>query len=60
VQPGCSYIIDKTSVYTAISRAKNKCIVITIKDEFIECQKNNKSVDNKVSLFMRESNNYEL
>jgi hypothetical protein len=60
IQPGCSYIIDKTSVYTAISRAKNKCIVITIKDEFIECQKNNKSVDNKVSLFMRESNNYEL
>jgi ATP-dependent exoDNAse (exonuclease V) alpha subunit len=60
VQPGCSYIIDKTSVYTAISRAKNKCIVIAIKDEFIECQKNNKSVDNKVSLFMRESNNYEL
>jgi hypothetical protein len=60
VQPGCSYIIDKTSVYTAISRAKNKCIVISIKDEFIECQKNNKSVDNKVSLFMRESNSYEL
>jgi ATP-dependent exoDNAse (exonuclease V) alpha subunit len=60
IQPGCSYIIDKTSVYTAISRAKNKCIVISIKDEFIECQKNNKSVDNKVSLFMRESNSYEL
>jgi exodeoxyribonuclease V alpha subunit len=60
IQPGCSYIIDKTSVYTAISRAKNKCIMIAIKDEFIECQKNNKSVDNKVSLFMRESNNYDL
>ena len=60
IQPGCSYIIDKTSVYTAISRAKNKCIVISIKDEFIECQKNNKSIDNKVSLFMRESNSYEL
>jgi hypothetical protein len=60
IQPGCSYIIDKTSVYTAISRAKNKCIVISIKDEFIECQKNNKSVDNKVSLFMRESNSYEF
>jgi len=60
IQPGCSYIIDKTSVYTAISRAKNKCIVISNKDEFIECQKNNKNIDNKVSLFMRESNNYEL
>jgi ATP-dependent exoDNAse (exonuclease V) alpha subunit len=60
IQPDCSYIIDKTSVYTAISRAKNKCIVISIKHEFIDCQKNNKSVDNKVSLFMRESNSYEL
>jgi ATP-dependent exoDNAse (exonuclease V) alpha subunit len=60
IQPGCSYIIDKTSVYTAISRAKNKCIVISTKDDFIKCQENNKSIDNKVSLFMCESNNYEL
>jgi len=60
VQPGQSYIIDKTSVYTAISRAKNKCIVISAKDDFIKCQENNKNIDNKVSLFMRESNNYEL
>jgi exodeoxyribonuclease V alpha subunit len=60
VQPGTSYIIDKTSVYTAISRAKNKCIIITAKDDFIKCQENNKNIDNKVSLFMRESNNYEL
>jgi hypothetical protein len=60
VQPGQSYIIDKTSVYTAISRAKNKCIVISTKDDFIKCQENNKSIDNKVSLFMCESNNYEL
>jgi len=60
VQPGQSYIIDKTSVYTAISRAKNRCIVISAKDDFIKCQENNKNIDNKVSLFMRESNNYEL
>jgi len=60
VQPGQSYIIDKTSVYTAISRAKNRCIVISSKDDFIKCQENNKNIDNKVSLFMRESNNYEL
>jgi hypothetical protein len=60
VQPGTSYIIDKTSVYTAISRAKNKCIIITAKDDFIKCQENNKNIDNKVSLFMRESNSYEL
>ena len=60
VQPGQSYIIDKTSVYTAISRAKNRCIVISAKDDFIKCQENNKNIDNKVSLFMRESNKYEL
>jgi len=60
IQPGTSYIIDKTSVYTAISRAKNKCIIITAKDDFIKCQENNRNVDNKVSLFMRESNSYEL
>lgn len=60
VQPGQSYIIDKTSVYTAISRAKNKCIVISAKDDFIKCQENNKNIDNKVSLFMRESNSYEM
>jgi hypothetical protein len=60
VQPGQSYIIDKTSVYTAISRAKNRCMVISAKDDFIKCQENNKNIDNKVSLFMRESNNYEL
>jgi len=60
IQPGTSYIIDKTSVYTAISRAKNRCIIITSKDDFIKCQENNKNIDNKVSLFMRESNSYEL
>ena len=58
IQPGQTYIIDKTSVYTAISRAKNKCIVVTKKDEFIKCQENIKNTD--VSLFMRESNNYDL
>jgi len=60
VQPGQSYIIDKTSVYTAISRAKKRCIVISAKDDFIKCQENNKSIDNKISLFMCESNNYDL
>jgi hypothetical protein len=60
IQPGQTYIIDKTSVYTAISRAKTKCIVISTKDDFIKCQENNKNIDSKISLFMRESNNYEL
>jgi hypothetical protein len=60
IQPGQSYIIDKTSVYTAISRAKNKCFVVTKNDDFIRCQENIKNSDSKVSLFMKESNNYDL
>jgi exodeoxyribonuclease V alpha subunit len=53
-------IIDKTSLYTAISRARNKCIVVSSREDFIKCQMNNNSFDNKVSLFMRKSNNYDL
>ena len=53
-------IIDKTSLYTAISRARNKCFVISSKEDFIKCQKNNNVFDNKVSLFMRRSNQYDL
>jgi len=60
IQPGQSYIIDKTSIYTGTSRAKNKCIIISKNDDFIKCQENIKNVDGKVSLFMRESNIYEL
>ena len=60
IQPGQTYIIDKTSVYTGISRAKNKCMVLAKKDDFVKCQENNKNNDNKISLFMRESNIYDL
>lgn len=59
IEPNQS-IIDKTSLYTAVSRARNKCIVISSKTDFIKCQNNNNSFDNKVSLFMRKSNKYEL
>jgi hypothetical protein len=59
IEPNQS-IIDKTSLYTAISRARNKCIVVSTKTDFIKCQNNNNSFDNKVSLFMRKSNKYEL
>jgi exodeoxyribonuclease V alpha subunit len=53
-------IIDKTSLYTAISRARNKCFIVSSKEDFIKCQKNNNTFDNKVSLFMRRSNHYDL
>lgn len=60
IQPGQARIIDKTCVYTGTSRAKNKCAIISKHDDFISCQKNVKNTDGKVSLFMRESNIYEL
>ena len=59
IEPNQS-IIDKTSLYTAISRARNKCIVVSSKTDFIKCQNNNNSFDNKVSLFMRRSSQYDL
>ena len=60
IQPGQARIIDKTSIYTGTSRAKNKCAIISKQDDFISCQKNVKNTDGKISLFMRESNKYEL
>jgi exodeoxyribonuclease V alpha subunit len=54
-------LTDKNTIYTAISRAKEKCIVVSNNDKFIklQCPKNDGS-DNKVSLFMEESDIYEL
>jgi exodeoxyribonuclease V alpha subunit len=60
IEPNQSFIISKSSVYTAISRAKERCIIISNMEDFIECQKNTKNDEKKVSLFMRESNSYEL
>lgn len=53
-----SSIMNKSALYTAISRAKEKCIVITTMKDFITIQ-NNDTI-NKVSLFMRSSDNYEM
>jgi exodeoxyribonuclease V alpha subunit len=53
-------IIDKTAIYTAISRSKKKCIIISDERDFIKAQKNNRNIDNKKSLFMIESNEFEL
>jgi exodeoxyribonuclease V alpha subunit len=52
-----SYYADKKSIYTAISRAKNKCFVISTEFNFINIQK---KINPKISLFMKESNDYEL
>jgi len=51
-------IIDKKSMYTAISRAKERCIIISKEIDFINLQKKGKKLNMKNSLFMEESNNY--
>lgn len=51
-------IIDKKSMYTAISRAKERCIIISKETDFINLQKNTKKLNMKNSLFMEESDNY--
>lgn len=53
-------IWDKAALYTAISRAKKRCIIISKYMDFKNIQVNNKSIDSKVSLFMKESNIYEF
>ena len=52
-------IIDKQPTYTAISRAKEKCFVISSDKEFINCQRI-KSDDKKMSQFMEISDNYKF
>ena len=50
--------MSKSALYTAISRAKERCIIIADMADFKKCQKN--IDDKKVSLLMRDSNKYEL
>ena len=49
--------IDKKMIYTAISRAATRCFVISRPNDFSSLQKQSKT---KVSLFMKESDNYEF
>ena len=53
-------ITEKKTIYTAISRAEKKCIIISNEYDFVNLQKNNKKLNMKVSIFMEESNTYEL
>ena len=52
--------IEKKMIYTAISRAQTRCFVISRSNDFISLQKQSKKIDFKVSLFMKESDNYEF
>lgn len=55
IEPNVTFL-EKASIYTAISRSSEKCIIISNQSDFISCQKTNNS--KKVSLFMRISNKY--
>jgi exodeoxyribonuclease V alpha subunit len=55
IEPNVTFL-EKASIYTAISRTSEKCIIISTQNDFISCQKSNNS--KKVSLFMRISNKY--
>jgi len=48
-----SYVWDKPALYTAISRATEKCFIISDYNEFLSVQRNNKS-SKKPTLFLRE------
>ena len=53
-------LIKKKSVYTAVSRAKEKCIVISRGIDLINCQNIKEKINFKMSLLMEESDNYEF
>jgi exodeoxyribonuclease V alpha subunit len=53
-------IWDKTALYTAISRAKNKCIVVASDKDFSNIQHSTRNINEKISLFMKESDTYEF
>ena len=54
------FIWDKTALYTAISRAKLRCFIVSCCADFIKTQNNNKRVTDKISLLLKESDNYEF
>jgi hypothetical protein len=51
---------DKTALYTGISRARKRCFIISNYQDFINIQKNNKKVDERVSLLLKVFNKYEF
>lgn len=51
------FFVDHTNIYTAISRAKSKCIIYTNLNKF---EKYQKKYSDRVSLFMEEFNEYDI
>jgi len=52
VEPN-SYVWDKPALYTAISRAEEKCFIIADYTEFLKIQQNSKN-SKKPTLFLKE------
>ena len=59
IEPNISFI-EKKAIYTAVSRAQKRCIVVSTEFDFIKLQNENKKIDYKVSLFMEKSDKYEF
>jgi ATP-dependent exoDNAse (exonuclease V) alpha subunit len=53
-------IVDKKSIYTAISRAQKRCFVISNEIDFVNLQQTKKRVNMKATLYMEESNTYDI
>jgi exodeoxyribonuclease V alpha subunit len=51
------FFVDHTNIYTAISRAKSRCIIYTNLNKFEKYQKKH---SDRVSLFMKEFNEYDI
>lgn len=53
-------IVDKKSIYTAMSRAQKRCFVISNEIDFVNLQQTKKRVNMKATLYMEESNTYDI
>ena len=51
---------DKCALYTAVSRAKDCCFVVSKEKDFMTAQRSMKNLTDKISLFMKISDTYEF
>jgi ATP-dependent exoDNAse (exonuclease V) alpha subunit len=51
---------DKCALYTAVSRARDRCFVVSKEKDFMTAQRSMKNLTDKISLFMKVSDTYEF
>jgi len=51
---------DKCALYTAVSRARERCFVVSKENDFMTAQRSMKNLTDKISLFMKVSDTYEF